>query len=468
MEETTQQIAQEENDRSVRRVVIIGAAGRDFHNFLVALRDDPAVRVVAFTAAQIPHIEKRHFPEALAGPRYPSGIPIISESRLEETLRETRAHEAIFSYSDVSHEHVMHVASRVLAVGADFRLLGPDSTMLESRLPVISVCGVRTGAGKSQTTRRVCKLLQTAGRRPVVVRHPMPYGDLLAQSCQRFASEEDLRQAHCTIEEREEYEPLVRTGTTVFAGVDYAAILGRAEAEADILVWDGGNNDLPFYRPNLEIVVLDPHRAGHELTYHPGETNFRRAHVLIINKLNTARSEDVALLRSHVAEVNPLAKLIQAASIFHVEAPEGQDAKSMQGLRAVVVEDGPTVTHGGMRFGAGALVAQQYGSTLVDPQPYAVGEIAETYRTYPSIGPVLPAMGYSEAQIRDLEETLARVPCDAVVIGTPIDLRRIIRISRPAFRVTYELQEIGEPTLTSVLQEPQWLQALSSFSSFSS
>lgn len=452
MSESTRRTARAAGGGAVRRTIVIGAAGRDFHNFLVALRDDPEVEVVAFTAAQIPHIEERCFPAALAGPRYPNGIPIVPESRLEETIRKSHAHEAIFSYSDLSHEQVMHVASRVLATGADFRILGPESTLLGSRLPVISVCAVRTGSGKSQTTRRVCELLRAAGKRPVAVRHPMPYGDLLAQSCQRFASEEDLRAGHCTIEEREEYEPLLQLGLTIFAGVDYAAILERAEAEADIIVWDGGNNDLPFYRPDLEVVVLDPHRVGHELAYHPGETNFRRAHVLVINKLNTAKPEDVALLRRHVAEINPQATLIEAASPFQVEGPGGAGGERLRGLQVVAVEDGPTVTHGGMRFGAAALLAEEYGATLVDPRPHAVGEIADTYRAYPSMGPVLPAMGYSEGQIRDLEETLARVPCDAVVVGTPIDLRRIVRISQPTFRVTYSLQEIGRPTLADVLR----------------
>ena len=461
MAEAIRRLGRKKGDLPVRRTVLLGAAGRDFHNFLVALRDDPAAEVMAFTAAQIPHIEGRCFPAVLAGPRYPDGIPIVLESQLEETLRKTHAHEAIFSYSDVSHEHVMHLASRVLATGADFRLLGPKSTMLESHLPVISVCAVRTGAGKSPTTRRVCRLLQATGWRPVVVRHPMPYGDLLVQSCQRFTSEEDLQAAHCTIEEREEYEPLVRSGVTVFAGVDYAAILRRAEDEANIIIWDGGNNDLPFYRSDLEIVVLDPYRVGHELKYHPGEANFRRAHVLVINKCNTAEPEDVALLQSHVAEINPQATVIRAASTLSVDGPEGSGPESLRGLRAVAVEDGPTVTHGGMRFGAGALVAQQYGATLVDLKPYAVGEIADTYQAYPSLGPVLPAMGYSKAQFRDLEETLDRVPCDAVVVGTPIDLPRLIRFSQPAFRVTYDLQEIGRPTLADVLQS-RWGDQVSS------
>jgi predicted GTPase len=433
----------------VTRVIIMGAAGRDFHNFNMVFRDDPGSLVVAFTAAQIPNIEGRRYPPELAGPRYPEGIPIHPESDLPRLMRELRPHEVVFAYSDVSHEAVMHKASLVLAAGPDFRLIGPDASMLESRVPVVSVCAVRTGSGKSPTTRRVVRILRAKGRKVVAVRHPMPYGDLVRQRVQRFATIEDLDRHRCTIEEREEYEPLVAAGCVVYAGVDYAAILAEAEREADVIVWDGGNNDLPFYRPRLEIVVADPHRPGHETTYHPGEANLRRAHVVVINKVDTADPAGVAAVKRSVRALNPGAMIVEAASPISVEDPA-----AVAGKRVLAVEDGPTLTHGGMAYGAGVLAARKHGAAeVVDPRPYAVGSIRKAFADYPGIGPLLPAMGYGDEQTRDLEATIAATPADVVLVATPVDLRRIVRISKPALRVGYELQEIGHPDLVDALGE---------------
>jgi predicted GTPase len=433
----------------VTRVIIMGAAGRDFHNFNMVFRDDPGSLVVAFTAAQIPNIEGRRYPPELAGPRYPEGIPIHPESDLPRLMRELRPHQVVFAYSDVSHETVMHKASLVLAAGPDFRLIGPDASMLESRVPVVSVCAVRTGSGKSPTTRRVVQILRGKGRKVVAVRHPMPYGDLARQRVQRFARIEDLDRHRCTIEEREEYEPLVAAGCVVYAGVDYAAILAEAEREADVIVWDGGNNDLPFYRPRLEIVVADPHRPGHETTYHPGEANLRRAHVVVINKVDTADPAGVAAVKRSVRALNPGAMIVEAASPISVEDPA-----AVAGKRVLAVEDGPTLTHGGMAYGAGVLAARKHGAAeVVDPRPYAVGSIRQAFADYPGIGPLLPAMGYGDEQTRDLEATIAATPADVVLVATPVDLRRIVRISKPALRVGYELQEIGHPDLADALGE---------------
>jgi predicted GTPase len=433
-----------------KKVVIVGAAGRDFHNFNVAFRNDPSVRVVAFTATQIPDIEGRTYPRELAGEHYPNGIPIETEERLEELIREHDVDEVVFAYSDVSHEHVMHLASRVLAAGADYRLLGPKATEIRSSKPVVSICAVRTGCGKSQTTRKVAKLLHEQGLKVVAIRHPMPYGDLTAQRCQRFATLEDLDHHDCTIEEREEYEPHIAAGTVVYAGVDYEEILRQAEQEADVIIWDGGNNDLPFYKADLEIVVADPHRAGHEEAYHPGEANARKAHVVVINKVDTADADAVAAVEKNFARLNPQAKLIRAHSPVTVE-----NGEELAGRRVVVIEDGPTLTHGGMAYGAGVVAARQAGvADILDPRQWAVRSISATYDKYPTTGAVLPAMGYSGQQIRDLEETVTRAAeeADAFVIGTPIDLRRLVRFPKPAVRVTYELDEQGEPNLATVLE----------------
>lgn len=429
------------------RTLILGAAGRDFHNFNVVYRDDPAHTVVAFTAAQIPDIAGRRYPPSLAGRLYPEGIPIWPEDDLAAIIDAHRIDRVVFSYSDVSYGHVMRRAAIANAAGADFVLLGARQTMLRSVKPVVAVCAVRTGAGKSQTTRRVARILREAGFHVAAVRHPMPYGDLEAQAVQRFASLDDLAAARCTIEEVEEYEPHIVNGTAVYAGVDYAAILARAEAEADILLWDGGNNDLPFFVPDLHIVVADPLRVGHELSYYPGETNLRMADVVVINKVDTADLASIERLRDNIRAVNPGARLIEAASPVVAEG-----AERLAGRRVLVIEDGPTVTHGEMTFGAGTVVARKFGAReIVDPRPHAVGRLVETFATYPGIGRVLPAMGYGQEQIRDLEATIARVPCEAVVIGTPIDLDRLIRIEKPTVRVRYELQEIGRPDLHDVL-----------------
>ena len=429
-----------------RRVVILGAAGRDFHNFNVFFRDNEDYQVVAFTATQIPGIEGRRYPAELAGRLYPEGIPIEPEGRLEEIIREKGVEIAVFSYSDVSHQHVMERAARAQAAGADFWLLGPESTMLTSAKPVVAVCAVRTGCGKSQTTRRVAEILKGMGKKVVIIRHPMPYGDLVAQRVQRFASLEDLDRYRCTIEEREEYEPHIVRGNVVYGGVDYAEILKAAEAEADVILWDGGNNDFPFVKPDLLIVVADPLRAGHELTYWPGSVNIRMADVVVINKVDSASLDELNRLRESIFRVNPGAQVIEAASPITVEDPE-----VIRGKRVLAIEDGPTVTHGEMPFGAAAVAARKLGAELVDPRPYAKGALAETFAAWPHLGPVLPAMGYGEEQIRDLAATIAEVPCEAIAIGTPIDLRRLMELPVPATRVRYDLQEIGRPTLEDVL-----------------
>ncbi len=432
------------------RAVILGAGGRDFHNFNVYFRDRPEYTVVAFTATQIPALSGRTYPAALSGPRYPQGIPIVSETELTDLIRRQRIDQVVFAYSDVAHEQVMHLASEALAAGAGFRLLGPDETMLRASVPVIAVGAVRTGAGKSQTTRRVAAVLRDEGRRVVVIRHPMAYGDLLRQRVQRFATEEDLVRAAVTIEEREEYEPHLAGGTVVYAGVDYAEILHQAEQEAEVILWDGGNNDFPFLRPDLFFVVADPHRAGHEVRYHPGEVNMRLADVVIINKVDTALPENVQVVRENVARLNPRATVVEAASPMTVDRPE-----VLAGRRAVVVEDGPTVTHGEMPYGAGLLAAERQGAKVVDARPYAVGSIREAYQTYPHLDRVVPAMGYGREQIVELEETLRRAEADVVVIGTPVDLRRVLHLDKPAVYVRYELEERTVPTVADVVRE--WL-----------
>jgi predicted GTPase len=432
-----------------QRIIIMGAAGRDFHNFNAYFRDAPHYEVVAFTATQIPNIEKRQYPPQLAGDLYPQGIPIYPEAELTELIVEHTIHQVVFAYSDVSHEYVMHKASQVLAAGADFRLMGAETTMLESQKPLVSVCAVRTGSGKSQTTRRVCDILQDMGKRIVVIRHPMPYGDLVAQRVQRFASYDDLERHHCTIEEREEYEPHIDRGVVVYAGVDYKPIIRQAEQEAQVIVWDGGNNDLPFYRPDFHIVVADPHRPDHARRYHPGEANLRLADVVLINKVDTADYKGVARVREDIYAVNPEATVIEAASPIFVDDP-----RAIRGKRVLVIEDGPTLTHGGMAYGAGVVAARRFGAAqLVDPRPFAVGSIAHTFDEYPHVAALLPAMGYGQEQIAELEQTINAVECDLVLTATPIDLRRLIDVRHPFDRVRYELQVIGEPTLREVLAE---------------
>lgn len=432
-----------------RRVIVMGAAGRDFHNFLVSLRDDPQVEVVGFTATQIPGIDGRTFPAALSGPRYPHGIPISSEAELPTLLAETGAEEVVFAYSDISHADLMHKASLVLSLGADFRLMGPNATMLTSSKPVISVCAVRTGVGKSGISRRIFERLRDLGLTAVDIRHPMPYRDLTAMAVERYASVEDLDRLGVTIEEREEYEQLVEVGAVVMAGVDYESILRAAEAEADVIVWDGGNNDWPFVRSDLEIVGVDPHRPGHERAYFPGEVNFLRGDVMVINKVNTAEASAVDALAAEVARFNPSATIVRTASEI-----VAQDASAFAGKRVLAVEDGPTVTHGGMSYGAAALAARAAGATeLVNPAPYAVGSLADTFRDYPHMDAVLPAMGYSPAQLADLEATIAATPCDVVAIGTPIDLGRLITISKPAQRVTYRVVDTEAPGIDGVVDD---------------
>ena len=429
------------------RVLVMGAAGRDFHDFNVIYRDNPRYNVVAFTATQIPNIEGRRYPPELAGKLYRDGIPIHPESELVRLIKDLQVDEVVFAYSDVSHETVMHKASIVLAAGASFKLVGPRASMLQAKVPLVSICAVRTGAGKSQTTRKVCAILRAKKKRVVAIRHPMPYGDLVRQRVQRFARLEDLDQHRCTIEEREEYEPHIMAGGVIYSGVDYGAILAEAEKEADDLVWDGGNNDLPFYAADLEIVVADPHRPGHEMTYHPGEANLRRAHVVVINKEDTASTAGIEAVRRSVRAVNPQAVIIDAASPILVETPE-----RIRGKRVLAVEDGPTLTHGEMKYGAGVLAAMKHGAAeIVDPRPYTVGTITETFAKYPEIGTLLPAMGYGDEQMRDLQATIDRCPADVVLIATPIDLRRVITIGKQALRVAYELQEIGKPDLEQVL-----------------
>jgi predicted GTPase len=430
------------------RTLILGAAGRDFHNFNVVYRNDDRYQVVGFTAAQIPNIAGRRYPADLAGPLYPEGVPIFPEEDLAALIDRLGARQVIFSYSDVSYTYVMHRAAVANAAGADFVLLGPGATMIESPKPVVAVCAVRTGAGKSQTSRRIVGLLRSSGLRVAVVRHPMPYGDLSAQRVQRFDTVSDLQRQRCTIEEMEEYEPHLENGTVVYAGVDYADVLEAAARDVDILVWDGGNNDLPFYRPTLHVVVADPLRLGNELAYHPGEANLRMADVVVINKVDTADLAATETLRDHVRAANPEALVVEAASPVM-----GDGAERITGRRVLVVEDGPTLTHGEMRFGAGTVLARKLGAAeIVDPRSFAVGSIAATYDAYPAIGRVLPAMGYGEAQIRELEATIARVPCDVVVVGTPIDLGRLIEIDQPVVRARYELQEIGRPDLADALK----------------
>jgi predicted GTPase len=432
------------------RVLIAGAAGRDFHNFNLVYRDSPAHEVVAFTATQIPNIDDRRYPAALAGSLYPEGIPILPESALEQLIREHEIDVVVFAYSDVTHEHVMHIGSRALAAGASYELIAPRQTMLASSKPTVAICAVRTGSGKSQTTRRVAELLREGGKRVAVLRHPMPYGDLTKQAVQRFERYEDLEAADATIEEREEYEPHIAEGNLVFAGVDYERILRAAEQEADVILWDGGNNDTPFIKPDLHIVVVDPHRPGHELRYHPGETNLRMADVCVVNKMDSATQEGIDAVLNSIHESNSNARIVLAASPFHVEG----DVEAIRGKRVLAVEDGPTLTHGEMTYGAAVLAAKQYGAAeLVDPRSSAVGSIAETFEQYPNVGTLLPAMGYGREQMEDLRKTIEGCDADLVLIGTPIDLRKLIDLDKPAMRVTYKLQEIGEPTLKDVLAE---------------
>ena len=432
------------------RVLIAGAAGRDFHNFNLVYRDSPVHEVVAFTATQIPNIDGRRYPAELAGSLYPDGIPILPESALEQLIREHEIDEVVFAYSDVTHEHVMHIGSRALAAGASFELIAPRQTMLASSKPTVAICAVRTGSGKSQTTRRVAELLRDAGKRVAVLRHPMPYGDLAKQAVQRFERYEDLEAADATIEEREEYEPHLAAGNLVFAGIDYERILRAAEQEADVIVWDGGNNDTPFIKPDLHIVVVDPHRPGHELRYHPGETNLRMADVCVVNKMDSATQEGIDAVLGSIHENAKDARIILAASPFDVEG----NTDEIKGKRVLAVEDGPTLTHGEMTYGAAVLAAKKYGAAeLVDPRSSAVGSIAETFEQYPNVGTLLPAMGYGREQMEDLRKTIEGCDADLVLIGTPIDLRKLIDLDKPAMRVTYRLQEIGEPTLKDVLAE---------------
>lgn len=426
----------------------MGAGGRDFHNFNVVFRDDPRYAVVAFTAAQIPNLQGRVYPAPLAGPGYPAGIPIVAEAELDRLLTAQGIDQVVFAYSDVAHVDVMHHASRVIARGADFRLLGARATMLKARKPVVSVCAVRTGCGKSPAARRIAGILKAAGLRVAVVRHPMAYGDLVAQTAQRFADLDDLTRAGCTLEEMEEYEPHIRAGNVVYAGVDYAQVLQRAEAEADVLLWDGGNNDLPLFVPDLEIVLVDPHRPGHERGYFPGEANLLRAQVVVIAKLDTADAANVAAVRASVRAANPGAVVVEADMPATVA-----DAARLHGARVLVIEDGPTLTHGGMRYGAGVLAAQRLGAReLIDPRPFAVGSIRDTFSAYPHIGALLPAMGYGAAQIAELAATIRHAACDVVLIATPVDLRRVLEIAQPVCRLTYEFRERGTPTFDDVLR----------------
>ncbi len=431
------------------RVLIMGAAGRDFHNFNTFFRNNDQYEVVAFTATQIPNIEGRKYPAELAGKLYPKGINIYPESELQQLIKKLKVEEVVFSYSDVPYDYVMSRSAAVNAAGADFKFMGPNRTMIKSTKPVIAVCAVRTGSGKSQTTRKIIEILHQAGKKVVAIRHPMPYGNLVEQKVQRFAKMEDLNKHKCTIEEREEYEPHVARGNVIYAGVDYEAILREAEKEADIIVWDGGNNDMPFYKPDLHITVADPHRPGDELFYYPGEANLRMADVIVINKIDTADNEGVRAVRESIFEVNPDAMVIEAASPIFVE-----DYHLIMGKRVLAVEDGPTLTHGEMTYGAAVVAAEKFGAAeLVDPRPYTVGTITETYEKYPEIGTLLPAMGYGDKQVKDLETTINKTDCDVVIIGTPIDLRKIIKINKPAVRVTYDLQEIGKPDLMDALKK---------------
>lgn len=435
-----------------RKVIIVGAAGRDFHNFNVYFRNNPAFKVLAFTAAQIPDIEDRKYPAELAGKLYPDGIPIYAEKNLPELIQKFNIDFCVFSYSDVSYSKVMAVSALVNAAGANFMLLGPRDTMIPSNKPVIAVGAIRTGCGKSQTSRRIIEILMSKGLKVVAVRHPMPYGDLVKQKVQRFATVDDLAKNECTIEEMEEYEPHVVRGNVIYAGVDYEAILRAAENDpdgCDVILWDGGNNDFPFYKPDLMVTVTDPHRAGHELSYYPGEVTLRIADVVVINKMDSSNIENINTVRENIDKVNPTAKVIDGASPIRVENPE-----LIRGKRVLVVEDGPTLTHGEMKIGAGTVAAKKFGALeCVDPRPFIVGKLKDTFNTYPNIGILLPAMGYGEQQLRDLEATINKTDCDSVIIGTPIDLNRIIKINKPSTRVFYDLQEIGKPDLTDILEE---------------
>lgn len=432
-----------------KRVIIMGAAGRDFHNFNTYFRDNDDYEVVAFTATQIPDIEGRKYPAVLAGENYPDGIPILPEDNLFELIKEHKIDEVVFAYSDVMHEYVMSRGSQVIAAGADFRLMGSKTTMLETKVPVIAVCAVRTGVGKSQTTRRVSDILNKMGKKVVVIRHPMPYGDLAKQAVQRYEDYDDMDKHDCTIEEREEYEPHIDRGNILYAGVDYGRILKEAEKEADVILWDGGNNDMPFYKPDLMITLVDPHRPGHELRYFPGETNLRMADVCVINKVSTAYPENVEKVRENIRRANPEARIVEAASPIFVDKPE-----IISGKKVLVIEDGPTLTHGEMKYGAGAIAARKFGAAeLIDPRSYAVGSIKDTFAKYTHLSDILPAMGYGKKQMKELEQTIKNAECDTVVIGTPIDLRRIIKFDKPATRVRYELQEIGKPDLEDIIGE---------------
>jgi len=433
----------------MKKAIIMGAAGRDFHNFNVYFRDNEEYRVAAFTATQIPDIAGRKYPSILAGELYPDGIPIYHEKDLTKYIKELEVSEVFFSYSDVSHEYIMHKASEVMSAGASFTLLGPRETMIKSKIPLISICAVRTGCGKSQTSRKIALILKEKGKRVVVIRHPMPYGDLTEQKVQRFATYEDMMKHKCTIEEMEEYEPHINNGIVVYAGVDYGAILEEAEKEADIILWDGGNNDIPFYEADLEIVVVDPHRPGHELKYHPGETNFRRAQVLVINKIGTAEKENVEMVLNNIKKFNPEATIIRANSPIFIS-----EAEEVAGKTVLVIEDGPTLTHGGMPYGAGIIAAEKYGAAkITDPRPYAVGSIKETFQKFTHLDKVLPAMGYGREQMAELAQTIDKVDCDLVIGATPIDLGRLIKTNKKILRVTYELEEIGSPDLKEVLRE---------------
>jgi predicted GTPase len=431
-----------------QNVIIMGAAGRDFHNFNVVFRDNPLFRVRAFTATQIPFIADRRYPPSLAGDLYPSGIPVITELKLKELIDKYRINEVVFSYSDVPHLEVMHKASLVLACGADFRLIGPDATMLKSRRPVISICAVRTGSGKSQVSRYLCAILRDQGLKPIVVRHPMPYGDLTQQAVQRFAHFEDLALYNCTIEEREEYEPLIRQGAVVYAGIDYQRILKHAEREGDVIIWDGGNNDFPFFRPDLEITIADPLRVGDETSYFPGEVNLRRAKIVVINKVNAAKQEKIDALVETVRSINPVAQIVRTRSKITVNKPD-----EIMGKKVLVIEDGPTITHGGLAGGAGLAAAREFhAGDVIDPRPYAVGSIAEIFRNYPHIGPVLPAMGYRPEQIEELRRTIESVPCDIVLSATPIDIKRIMPLSKLVKRVFYDIEEEKGSPFKEIIQ----------------
>jgi len=427
----------------------MGAAGRDFHNFNTVFRDNELYDVVAFTATQIPNIDGRKYPAELAGRLYPNGIPIYPESDLNKLINDFQVDEVVFAYSDVAHNYVMDKASQVMAAGADFKVLGTRPTMIKSKVPVIAVVAVRTGSGKSQTSRKVCKILREKGKRVVAIRHPMPYGDLMKQVVERFATLDDLVKYECTVEEMEEYEPHIVNGGVIYSGVDYEKIVREAEKEADVIVWDGGNNDMSFYKPDLTITVADPHRPGHEISYYPGAANIRLADVIVINKIDSATRENIDIVRKNIREVNSDAIVIEGASPITVD-----DESVIRGKRVLVVEDGPTLTHGEMKYGAGIIAASKFGaSSVIDPRPWVVNSIADTFKKYPYIGTLLPAMGYGGKQIKDLEDTINRVDCDAVIIGTPIDLRRIIKINKPSVRVTYELDEIAKPDLNDILTE---------------